>query len=42
MARGAHRSPQFPKFGKRAKTQKKQRKLIENNQAILALLKNNL
>ena len=39
MARGAHRSPQFLKSGKRQKSKLKTLKLIENNNAVLTKLK---
>ena len=38
MARGAHRSPQFLKSGKRTKSKNKTLKLIENNNAVLTIL----
>lgn len=36
MARGAHKSPQFTKYGKRTKSKNKQKKLIENNRMVLS------
>lgn len=35
MARGAHKSPQFQKCGKRTKSRNKTLKLIESNNAVL-------
>ena len=40
MARGAHSSPQYTKFPKRRKSQKKQQKLVQRNQEILRSLQN--
>jgi len=39
MARGAHRSPQFSKSGKRVKSKNKTQKLIQANNELLAKFK---
>ena len=36
MARGAHKSPQFLKSGKRVKSKKKSLKLVQANEELLA------
>jgi hypothetical protein len=39
MARGAHRSPQFLKSGKRTKSKNKTLKLLQANEQLLAKFK---
>ena len=38
MARGTHGSPQYTRYPKRKKSQKKQQKLVQRNQEILRSL----
>jgi hypothetical protein len=39
MARGGHKSPQYPKFSRRAKSKNKTIKLLELNNEVLSKFK---
>ena len=39
MARGAHKSPQYSKFGRRTKSKNKTLKLLEQNREVLSKFK---
>ena len=39
MARGAHKSPQYPKFSRRTKSKNKTIKLLEQNREVLSKFK---